>query len=181
MQPQPGTPVHCAMTKWGGRPHWEFDARVLGEDEHGLWLGFPSGTRYVRPGMDFRLNRDHVGLVPAGAAWFLATFYATEGDPWPQLESGVQVYVDMTTPAEWDGTTLRAVDLDLDVVRGFNGRVVVDDEDEFEEHRVALGYPVEVVAGARSSCEQVHAALVAAQAPYDGSHRRWLDALAGLA
>ena len=40
----------------------------------------------------------------------LATFHAPGGL--------VEVYVDMTTPAEWDGAVLRAVDLDLDVVRG---------------------------------------------------------------
>ncbi|WP_180935649.1 DUF402 domain-containing protein [Nocardioides ungokensis] len=36
---------------------------------------------------------------------------------------------------------LRAVDLDLDVVRGRTGRVWIDDEDEFAEHRVRFGYP----------------------------------------
>ena len=25
----PGTRVRCEMTKWGGRPHWEYDAVVL--------------------------------------------------------------------------------------------------------------------------------------------------------
>ena len=53
----------------------------------------------------------------------------------------------MTTPAEWDGHMLRAVDLDLDVVRGFNGTVIVDDEDEFAEHQVAYGYPEDVITG----------------------------------
>ena len=46
----PGTRVRCEMTKWGGRPHWEYDAVVLGEDLHGTWLGFPAGTTYTRPG-----------------------------------------------------------------------------------------------------------------------------------
>jgi hypothetical protein len=166
------------MTKWGGLPHWEFDAVVLGEDEHGTWLGFAAGTTYTRPGHSFALEIDHVGLVPAGDAWHLATFYAVEGTRWPLLEdAAVEVYVDMTTPPEWDGRTLRAVDLDLDVVRGFNGVVVVDDEDEFEEHQVALGYPAEVVAGARASCEAVLAAVRAGHAPYDGSKHRWLSVL----
>ena len=49
----------------------------------------------------------------------------------PRAGGPVQVYVDMTTPAAWDGPVLRAVDLDLDVVRGATGRVWVDDEDEF--------------------------------------------------
>ena len=55
----------------------------------------------------------------------------------------MRVYVDITTPPVWDGTVLRAVDLDLDVVRGNTGRVWVDDEDEFADHRVRFGYPDE--------------------------------------
>ena len=28
----PGDEVRIVMSKWGGRPHWEFDARYLGSD-----------------------------------------------------------------------------------------------------------------------------------------------------
>lgn len=174
----PGTRVRCEMTKWGGRPHWGYDAVVLGEDGHGLWLGFAAGTVFTRPDKVFVGRHDHVGLVPRDGAWHLATFHSAAGDPWAALGgSGVEVYVDMTTPAEWDGTTLRAVDLDLDVVRGFNGTVIVDDEDEFAEHQVAYGYPDDVIAGARASCEAVLAAVRGGHAPYDGSSGRWLDVL----
>jgi uncharacterized protein len=177
----PGTRVRCEMTKWGGRPHWEYDAVVLGEDHHGTWLGFAAGTPYSRPGHSFVAERPHVGVVPTDGAWHLATFYRGEGPRWPTLgDSGVQVYVDMTTPAEWDGLTLRAVDLDLDVVRGFNGQVIVDDEDEFAEHQVAYGYPEHVVEGARASCAAVLAAVRGGHAPYDGTSHRWLEVLQGL-
>ena len=57
----------------------------------------------------------------------------------------IDLYVDMTTPPAWDGDVLRAVDLDLDVVRGRTGRVWVDDEDEFAAHRGPYGYPTAVV------------------------------------
>lgn len=50
-------------------------------------------------------------------------------------------YVDMTSRPAWDGPTVRAVDLDLDVIEALDRTVFVDDEDEFEEHRVAYGYP----------------------------------------
>src|SRR5262245_6428185 len=120
------------MSKWGGRPHWEFDAVYLGTDGYGEWCGVPGGTVFVRPGAEFVGPVDQVMLVPTDTAesrWWLATFHA-EGGP-------VEVYADMTTPPEWDGTVLRAVDLDLDVVRGNSGDVWLDDEDEFAEHQVA--------------------------------------------
>jgi protein associated with RNAse G/E len=90
------------------------------------------------------------------------------------------VYVDMTTPPVWDGSTIRAVDLDLDVIRGREGVVVVDDEDEFAEHQVELGYPPEIVELAEASRDRVHTAVLAEHPPYDGSHERWLEVLAGL-
>ena len=182
----PGTPIRCEMTKWGDRPHWEFDGIHLGSDEHGEWLGFPEGTHNERPGLVMLSEVPCVTLVPADG-WRLATFHAP--GIWCDL------YVDITTPAEWDGDVLRAVDLDLDVIRMSSeprtfhgsapqnlaagpGEAFVDDEDEFAEHQVAYGYPDDVVATARASCEEVLAAVRAGLPPYDGTHRRWLDLLA---
>ena len=180
----PGDIVRCVMSKWGERPHWEFEGIFLGTDGWGEWLGFPTGTRFTRPGQDFTAANDQVGLVPAEVhgtrPGFLATFHATGGHPWPDLGgSPVAVYVDMTTPPVWDRATVRAVDLDLDVIRGMNDRVIVDDEDEFAEHRVSFGYPAEVVALAEASRDTVHAAMLARRAPFDGeTHLRWLSRLA---
>lgn len=173
--PQPGTRVTCRITKWGGGRHWEYTGRWLGEDGHGAWLGFAAGTVFRRPGAEYVAPYDQAGLVPPGRHW-LATFHA---DPSP-----VQVYVDVATPAVWEGTdrrpVLTAVDLDLDVVQGRGGRVWVDDEDEFAEHRSTLGYPEDLVAEALAACAEAEAALVAKDPPFDGTHRWWLQRSAAL-
>jgi len=155
------------MTKWGDHPHWKFDAIYLGSDHHGDWLGFPVGTHMSRPGMEITSENEQVGLVP-DEGW-LATFHGPGGIVW--------TYVDMTTVPVWDGATVRAVDLDLDVVERLDRSVFVDDEDEFEEHRVELGYPAEVVALASSSRDTVLAAVEARTAPFDGSADPWFDVL----
>ena len=159
------------MSKWGDRPHWEFGATYLGSDEHGDWLGVVAGTRFTRPGVEWFAPVAQVMCVPAADAaerWWLATFHDTGGP--------VEVYVDMTSPPEWDGSVLRAIDLDLDVVRGPTGRVWVDDEDEFAEHRVAFDYPDDVVRATVASSERIRAAVTARTAPFDGpTHRAWLD------
>lgn len=171
------------MEKWGGRAHWEFDAVLLGSDEHGDWLGITPGTAMARPGATYVAPNRQVGLVPppgpdAERGW-LATFHGRGSPYWESLGAPVEVYVDMTTPPVWDGDVLRAVDLDLDVVRGTTGRVWVDDEDEFAAHRVAYGYPDEVVALAVASCEAVRSAMVAGDPPYDGRvPLAWLDLVA---
>jgi hypothetical protein len=157
------------MSKWGARPHWEYDARWLGEDEHGEWLGIPAGTLMTRPGATYVAPTDQIGLVPAADAedrGWLAWFHAAG--------SHVVVYVDITTAPSWDGTVLRAVDLDLDVIRMTAGEVKIDDEDEFAEHQLEFGYPPEIIVGARASCDLVHAAVLAQAAPYDGTALTWL-------
>ena len=175
----PGDPVRLEMTKWGDRPHWEFDALWLGSDEHGDWVGIPAGTPMSRPGAHVRIQVDQVGLIPppdapAAARGWLATFHAPGG---PR----VSVYVDITTPPLWDGPVLRAVDLDLDVVRGVDGRVWLDDEDEFAEHRVELGYPRRPGRGRRRprATGSRHSCVVPVR-PYDGAHEPWLRVLTAL-
>jgi hypothetical protein len=177
----PGADVRVVMSKWGGRPHWEFDAVYLGTDRHGDWLGIPIGTRMARPGATYVAPTHQVGLVPppgpdAERGW-LATFHDVGGP--------LRAYVDITTPPTWDGTTVRAVDLDLDVLlgaghHGRGGRTWVDDEDEFADHRVRFGYPDAVVAAAIASCERVHALVAGGHPPYDGSATAWLTRLGRL-
>lgn len=173
MPHHPGAPVRVEMTKWGDAPHWRFTGTYLGADEHGDWVGFPARTHNARPGFEFDSEVDSVTLVPRDG-WFLATFH--QPGIWCDL------YVDISSPPVWDGDVLRAVDLDLDVIRltDPSGEVFVDDEDEFVTHQVALGYPAEVVSNARQSCDHVLAAVLAGEAPYDGSHRRWLELVPSL-
>jgi hypothetical protein len=175
---QPGTPIEVAMTKWRDLPHWAYRAFFLGSDERGDWIGIPAGTHMSRPGAEYVAPVDQVGLVPpagadAGDRGWLATFHADGGQ--------VDVYVDITSPPRWDGTVLRAVDLDLDVVRGTTGRVWVDDEDEFAEHRVSLDYPTTLVVHATRSCDHVHGRMLRRLAPYDGSAAPWLAKVPDLA
>lgn len=182
---QTGDDVRVTMTKWGDLPHWVFGARYLGRDEHGDWLGVPAGTRMSRPGADYVAPVSQVllapvspGPVPSRAGrgpdldpelGWMATFHAPGGV--------VEVYVDITTPPYWHGHELRAVDLDLDVIRMPSGRCWVDDEDEFADHRVRLGYPPDLVAHASVSCEFVEPAVRDRIPPYDDTPARWLALL----
>ncbi len=74
----------------------------------------------------------------------------------------------------WDGDTVTMVDLDLDVVQTLEGRVMVLDEDEFAEHQVSYGYPRELIALARSACDDVRSALSTSTEPYGRAGWDWL-------
>jgi hypothetical protein len=172
-----GDPIRLEMSKWGDRPHWAFDALWLGSDEQGNWIGIPSGTPMSRPGAHVVTGTDQVGLSPSATRpederWWIGTFHARGGP--------VRTYVDIATPPTWDGSTVRTVDLDLDVVCGPTGRIWIDDEDEFAQHRVELGYPDEVVQAAMASCNRIESAMTRGQAPFDGSHQIWLEELSKL-
>ena len=171
--PAPGDQVHVAMSKWGDRPHWEFDGRWLGSDEHGHWVGAPRGTPHARPGYAFVSEVDTVTLFPR-EEWCCATFH----------RPGIwcDTYVDMSTPPVIEGSLVRAIDLDLDVIRLSRdgtpppsyagapvgpGAVYLDDKDEFAEHRVEYGYPDDVVTAVEESARRVLAAIRSQSAPYD--------------
>jgi len=169
-----GRPITVEMTKWGGRPHWRWTGLYLGADEQGDWLGYPAGTHYARPGKAFDADWVSVGVVPRHDAAHLTVFNR------PNATVRAEIYVDMATPPEWDGDVLRSIDLDLDVVRRWDGTVEIVDQDEFEAHQIAYGYPPEIITMTEESAERVYAAVSGGSAPYDGSAERWFGALAAL-
>jgi len=172
-RPAVGDAVRVVTTKWGDRPHWEFAGRYLGADGHGDWIGFPAGSHFARPGADYVSPVDQVTVLPVDGSGWVATFHAVGGP--------VRVYVDVTSPPVWDGADVCVVDLDLDVIERPDGTVLVDDEDEFAEHRVAFGYPPEVVERAQRTCDRVRAEVAAHHPPYDlETPARWLATLTRL-
>jgi hypothetical protein len=168
----PSPNVRVLTRKWPDLPHWEFDAVRLGADAHGHWVGVAAGTWLEKPGAGFHAWCDHVVLIPHDD-WWLATIYGDDA------ERPVDVYVDITTPSEWaeDRSWVKAVDLDLDVIKGPTGRIWVDDEDEFAAHQVSLEYPADVIETAVRSCEDVLAAVTGGAPPFDGAHREWISRL----
>lgn len=166
----PGSAVHADYRKWDGSPHWQSVGTLLGVDEHGVWVGFPQGTHFERPGRAFDLERDSVSLFPD--AGFTPAFNAGGN------ADQVSVYVDTTTHPQWtptvDGWRVTMIDLDLDVIQRNNGLIYVDDEDEFAEHQRQFGYPPDVAAQAEADTRAVFTALRDHLAPFDDTGWRWM-------
>lgn len=155
--------------KWPDRPHYRHRADVLGEDEHGLWVGVQEGTPISRDGeVLFPAKRNAVMCIAAGRCW-MASF--TDG-------GSFDLYCDVVTPISLGPAGALMVDLDLDVVRWEDGRVEVLDEDEFAEHRVLYGYPDDVCARAEEVAAELARSIVAGEPPFVGCAERWLEALA---
>ena len=163
---QRGALIDVRFTKWDGGRHWEFPLTFLGQDEFGTWARGGSGTSLWRPGHSFESRFDWVTLIPDELPW-CASFYDT-----PLNE--VSVYVDMTTVPIWDGATVTIIDLDLDVILTRDGSLFVDDEDEFDAHRIELAYPDDVVELARTTAGDVFDAIADGAEPFASIGAQWL-------
>lgn len=141
---------------------------MLGQDDHGIWLGAPAGSIVQR------------GHEPAIAWRDPFVQLIVESQWWTMIYNGdgpsTRYYVDIITPPDWIGEDrVEFIDLDLDVVMHKDGAVHVLDEHEFAQHRESLGYPDELVIRAEKATAQVEKALLDGSAPFDGAASRWLS------
>ena len=165
--------VEVVLRKYDERPHRRTTARRLGEDEFGTWLGTPAGSivSYSYGNKQPEATRHAaVRVIPPGQ-WWCAIFFA---EP-----SSRDVYCDIIAPARWESPAeVTLIDLDLDVIRfRADGRVELEDEDEFRQNSAAYGYPPEVVARATATAQELRAALTADAEPFATRWRQWLRLL----
>ena len=162
----PSDVVRVVYRKYDGSAHRDYPARRLAVDETGTWLGVDAGTSSVYHGRPSVEQIPFVLLIPHGQ-WWTAMF-----NPPPRTS---EVYCDIATPAEWEGDTVRIVDLDLDVVRRrATGAVELRDEDEFAEHRERFGYPDDVTDNAQAAARWLLGALGDGTEPFASAYRKWL-------
>ena len=170
------TDTEFVWRKWDRTPHWQYVTTFLGSDENGDWFGQFAGAEESRPGVVSVMPANRVVLVPKFAGW-VATFY--EG---PHLD-GIVIYVDIASQVEWDRVAgvVKAIDMDLDVIKTDERGTWIDDEDEFAERIVSMAYPQPEIEAAERNAAEVLAAVRDETRPFDGVHEVWLRALASMA
>ncbi|WP_029144692.1 DUF402 domain-containing protein [Microbacterium luticocti] len=175
-RPAPGSRLLFRWRKWDGSPHWVHDCIYLGSDRFGDWVGQPLGWHSRRPGREFTAEAPNATLLPPDGTW-AATYY---GGNHPRH---VRIYIDVAWDAQWQGDEPTAIDMDLDVVRADDERgIFIDDEDEWAEHRVTYGYPLDVVVQLEQVAVDLKARVQAGDPPFDdATAQHWLDRLAQLA
>lgn len=154
--------------KYPQTPHWRHDMQWLGEDEHGVWLGAAAGSLVQKGDEAPRAMRHPFVQLVHPRKWWTALFNSGH--------RRIDTYVDVITQPIWEAADrVEMVDLDLDVIRLHDGRVYVDDEDEFEEHRVTLGYPPRMVDTARAVAARLAIDMETRRPPFDGAAEEWLE------
>lgn len=162
------TSVAVEIQKWGGRLSARYEGLAMGEDALGTWVGVPAMTFVRKKDRWGRFREGFVTCVPRDT-WWVASFYRDHPT--------IHMYVDVIAPATFDDGQIRFVDLDLDVVKLHDGTVRVEDEEEFEERRVALGYPEDVVLRARRTAQQLVGAMLTGEEPFATAGDAWLGRL----
>jgi hypothetical protein len=186
-RPAPGTALQFRWRKWDGGAHWVNDEIYLGSDRWGDWLGQPAGWNNARPARAFAAEHDSVTLIPPSGDFA----YTHNAAPHP-----TRVYIDIAWDVRWDAGLPTGIDMDLDVVRrepaepyldrdGVRrnpGDVYIEDRDEWDEHRVAYDYPLDLVERLESVAVELEARVRDGAAPFDDATAlRWLGRLAALA
>ncbi len=168
-----GRDVWIERRKWPDSPHYGMTGVVLGEDDHGVWVGAHPGSAIVMPDGTERTGERHALWCVPRDDWFLLHLW--NGHP------EVDLYVDICTPPTWSERGVRMVDLDFDVVvwnAEKGGTVELVDVEEFEEHRVALAYPDDIVESARRAAMDILARVRDLRAPFNPeSAAPWLGQL----
>lgn len=152
-------------------PHWGFEARLLGEDEYGFWMAVPAGSQRWK-GVDLvhPTREDAVFCAPRDGWWHLHY-----NGP---FQTDLSHFIDIVTPPIWvSENRYEMIDLDLDVVVGQDGSVLVEDEDEFEIHQVKYGYSAEMIETAVIETAHIVSALQAREEPFFEVAQTWLARL----
>lgn len=159
--------------KWDGTPHWVVPGEYLGRDGFGHWIWQPEGSFVSKPGYGFYAASDALVMVPHSGN-HVVTFF-DELHP-----KDVEIYVDIATDISWGelhagrGFEVTLVDMDLDVIRTFNGPGTwIDDEDEFSAHQASMSYPGPVIEAMRAEADRIYAAVRDRAAPFDGTAAHW--------
>lgn len=157
--------IDIRFHKWWGRLHWNFTLEKLGEDEHGVWLACRPGTPLFKG--DTRETDSPGGwvkVVPRTGSWTAI---------WQRPEGKDDIYLDIIDQPRWSDGAVDMVDLDLDIVRRWDGGVEIHDEDEFADHAARYQYPERIIDLARSTTARLAVAVEAREEPFDTVGPTW--------
>ncbi|MSP21759.1 MAG: DUF402 domain-containing protein [Dehalococcoidia bacterium] len=169
--------VRILSTKFDGSLHNDFVGRLI-EEPTGRGVGAPLRV-FVPEGTSIQSYRGDLTVRMS----FTALFWPDTDRWWnvyhnhwivrpPGGRSSTAVYANVSTPATFDGETLRWVDLDLDVVIR-DDAVALLDEDEFEEHRARMAYPEALAARAREAASLLLDLAARRAPPFDRDSHVW--------
>ena len=161
MEPARGRTLLVASTKYDGSLHYEYEAKLIGREDSMLRLLVEAGSPYRGHNGGGRARERYTAL------FWTDRDYNVYHNHRPVGRRRIASYANVALPAEIDGDTVRWVDLDLDVILTADGEVVLDDADEFEQHRREFAYPDALVERATAARDELLRAARTGVFPFD--------------
>jgi protein associated with RNAse G/E len=155
-----GRKIYVCSTKYDGSPHWEFDAFYVLEEGPLLVAQNFAGQQLKNPG-GLWTTPNHV----RNHYWLDGRWYNVMRFEDPKTAE-YSWYCNVTTPAMFDGETVRYADLDLDVHCWPSGEIKILDEDEFLENSRSMAYPPEVIERSRAAVDELITLFRSGQFPF---------------
>lgn len=142
-------PVPIAVRKYDGHRRFVVETMALATSAGLLVARGEAGRRFITATGTRRLPSISLEYFPAGG-WYnvLSFFDAANGTP-------AGHFCNVLAPAEWDGTTLSYIDLDLDLRVEYGGRVVIEDLADFRRNARTWGYPPAIRRGALAALREL--------------------------
>jgi protein associated with RNAse G/E len=133
------SPIKVISKKYDGTLRETYTGRLLEQVGPMIRLQVSAGTPIYR-GAD----RPAVSADNGIEVYFTDRWY----NVWHFPEHGINKYLwysNIAMPARFDGTTVQWIDLDIDVCCHLDGSIQTLDYDEFQEHRLKMDYPNDLV------------------------------------
>ena len=160
-------PIRVHSTKFNGSKHYRFAAGVVDASADCIRVYFPPGTTLDSYRGRLTSISHNLRLYWPDRYWNLSVRWRPDGS----LED---YYVNIATPASWSDQQIDWVDLDLDLILSPDAaEPLLDDEDEFERHRVAWNYPADLVRTCHDTVDKVRRLMAERAWPFDGSLAAW--------
>ncbi|GIW75931.1 MAG: UPF0374 protein YjjG [Phycisphaerae bacterium] len=156
-----------SSTKFDGSLHYQFEADLVQATDREIRVYTPPGVKLLTYRGELMTRSHSLRIFYTDLSWNVMIRWHAD---WRFEEH----YVNIADPATWDGRVVRWVDLDLDLIRrAGSDEPVLDDEQEFERHRIKWGYPEKLVQRVWQTVEQVWQLMRDEKVPFDEQTCLW--------
>ncbi len=156
-----------SSTKYDGSLHYRYDTTLVRAEGNEISFYTPPHVEMTTYRGELKTKSHLLQIFFTDRPWNVVVRWHAD---WRFEEH----YVNIAEPATWDGRVLNWVDLDLDIInRPTMPEPKLDDEDEFERHRVKWSYPQGLVDRAWGAVEEVWGMIKRADCPFDEATTLW--------
>lgn len=145
-----GKTIDIVSIKYDASPHRQWQGKIVTVDDEGVLVYTKPGTVMWEPNAQWETNGGYTYYW--WNRWYNAFKMLQDNDM-------LRYYVHIATPPLWKPGELHYVDLDVDVLANAEGRVWIEDEDEFREGIQQFGYNERIIRHVRRATDEVYAKL----------------------